>query len=244
MTRRIVLLMLGTLLEAKRLRVLPLLGLVTTVAVIGGLVFSTFDFGQSELRFLADYGMGVVVLFGSAITLIVGSLLIFSELENRTLLPLLARPVSRTEWLAGRFLGVWTVLGGFILAQVIVLMIVLWWREQILAQTFGSDWPEGGMVNYTQFALYALHQWMRLGVLLAAVCLVSSIGRSSLYVLGVSLLLLIMFQSQAIGHDVWERSTVGLIRVFGLLMAVLVPNFQLFDIVGFFVIESCKPLLD
>jgi hypothetical protein len=49
----------------------------------------------------------------------------FSEMENRTALTLLARPLRRWEFLAGKLLGVWALLAVLVAALVGVTFVIL-----------------------------------------------------------------------------------------------------------------------
>src|ERR1700677_722719 len=76
-----------------------------------------------------------------------------AEREQRTLLPLLAKPLSRTQLIFGKFLGCWIVTG-----LALVCFYVLF---GILAATREHQWP---LLSYFQAAL--LH-WVALGVVVA-----------------------------------------------------------------------------
>jgi Cu-processing system permease protein len=79
------------------------------------------------------------------------------ERENRTLFPLLAKPVTRGQLIAGKFLGCWLATGLTLVVFYLFLGAVSASRE--------NTWP---LLNYFQ-ALW-LH-WMMLGVVIAMVIL-------------------------------------------------------------------------
>lgn len=76
-----------------------------------------------------------------------------AEKEQRTLLPLLAKPLSRTEFLVGKFIGCWIVCG--------LALICFYAFFGVLAASREHHWP---LLNYAQAAF--LH-WMALGVIVA-----------------------------------------------------------------------------
>jgi Cu-processing system permease protein len=78
-----------------------------------------------------------------------------AEKEQRTLLPLLAKPLSRTELIVGKFMGCWIVCG--------LALICFYAFFGVLAASREHHWP---LLNYAQAAL--LH-WMALGVVIALV---------------------------------------------------------------------------
>jgi hypothetical protein len=75
------------------------------VLIIGsGAVVATLSYVESD-RILQDVGMGAVRLFGVAIAILVGINLIHREVERRTVYTILSKPLSRGEFLVGKFLG-------------------------------------------------------------------------------------------------------------------------------------------
>lgn len=76
-----------------------------------------------------------------------------AEREQRTLLPLLAKPLSRTQLIVGKFLGCWVVCG--------LALLCFYAFFGVLAASREHQWP---LLNYLQAAL--LH-WIALGVVIA-----------------------------------------------------------------------------
>ncbi len=83
--------------------------------VIGFLIFSTVVIGFSgslsfaqmgeELRFLQDFGTGFIIAMTTLIAIFLGVSLVPPEIERRTILTILSKPVNRLEFLIGKFLG-------------------------------------------------------------------------------------------------------------------------------------------
>jgi ABC-type transport system involved in multi-copper enzyme maturation permease subunit len=76
-----------------------------------------------------------------------------AEREQRTLLPLLAKPLSRTQLIFGKFLGCWLACG--------LVLVCFYAFFGALAASREHHWP---LLNYFQAAF--LH-WMTLGVVIA-----------------------------------------------------------------------------
>jgi ABC-type transport system involved in multi-copper enzyme maturation permease subunit len=153
----------NTFLEAVRQRFF-----IALIALAAALLASTellreFNFGASEIKFIADIGFGALVLFGSVLTITVMAQLFFAEIESRTALTLLAKPVRRGEFIVGKFLGVWLVVLVFCAIVTALLCVVLAMRE---GEILGAD-PEAGeaLVNYGAIVAAAAVQWVKLGVL-------------------------------------------------------------------------------
>ncbi|PQV64603.1 ABC-type transport system involved in multi-copper enzyme maturation, permease component [Abditibacterium utsteinense] len=83
--------------------------------VVGFLLFSMLVIGFSgslsfvqlgeELRFLQDFGTGFIITMTTLIAIFLGVSLVPPEIERRTILTILSKPVNRLEFLVGKFLG-------------------------------------------------------------------------------------------------------------------------------------------
>jgi len=110
----------NTVREAVRNRVLYTL-VFFAVALIGtGVLLSTLSYVEQE-RILQDVGLAAIRLFGVAIAIFVGVGLIHREVDRRTIYTILSKPVSRTEFLLGKYLG---------------LVATLWLQVAIMAAAF------------------------------------------------------------------------------------------------------------
>ena len=114
-----------TFLEAVRQRLFSFLLLLGAALAVSSVAFRFLNFGHGELKFVADFGFGILFLFGSLLAVVMTAQLLYAELDNRTALTLLAKPVSRSEFLLGKFFGVWAVLGVFIVLLCSILAGVL-----------------------------------------------------------------------------------------------------------------------
>src|SRR5690348_18513051 len=88
----------NTIREAMRQRLFQFFGLLAVLLVLGAQALRGLNFGTSELKFIADFGFGSIAFFGSVIAIVTTSQLFFSEIESRTVLTLLARPIWRGEF--------------------------------------------------------------------------------------------------------------------------------------------------
>jgi Cu-processing system permease protein len=80
------------------------LALVGTSHLVGGLTLG------EGYRILADLGLSAMQLIGFLVAVFVGSNLITGDMERRVLHPILAKPISRSGYLLGRYLGLAIVL--------------------------------------------------------------------------------------------------------------------------------------
>src|SRR6478672_8776302 len=73
-------------------------------------------------------GLDVILLFVLIATLFATSKSIFDEIEDRTMLTLMSKPVAKWEVLIGKYLGI--VLAAFVAIVVLgfILILCTWWR--------------------------------------------------------------------------------------------------------------------
>jgi ABC-type transport system involved in multi-copper enzyme maturation permease subunit len=75
------------------------------VLMIGaGALVSSLSYVEGE-RILQDVGLAAIRLFGVAIAIFVGIQLVYREVERRTVYTILSKPISRAEFLVGKFAG-------------------------------------------------------------------------------------------------------------------------------------------
>ena len=151
--RRTLLIARNTWLEATRQRLFNFLLFLALALVVGARWFRDFNFGAPELKFLADCGLGAMAFFGAALVITATAQLFFSEIENRTALTLLAKPVWRAEFVLGKFFGLALLAGVFCALLTALLAAVLWWREGELMREFPDTFAQGRVVSYSLVAL-------------------------------------------------------------------------------------------
>lgn len=94
----------NTFRETVRERVLYNLVFFAIIMTLSGLLLGHLSIRQDE-KIIKDVGLASMDLFGTLIAIFVGVGLVTKEIEKRSLFPLLAKPVGREEFLAGKFLG-------------------------------------------------------------------------------------------------------------------------------------------
>jgi hypothetical protein len=218
----------NTLLEAARQKLLNFLLFLALALVVGARWFRDFNFGAPELKFLADCGFGAMTFFGAALTIAATAQLFFSEIENRTALTLLAKPVWRTEFILGKFLGVAALVAVFCASLTALLAAVLWWREGELMREFPDNFAQGRTVSYTMVALAGALQWLKLAVLAAFALLVASFAQTQLFTVVTGFFILVICHLQYLAQDAYTRGGALLGRVMSGAIASVFPNFQLF----------------
>lgn len=226
--RRALLIAQNTLLEALRQKLFTFVVLLAGALVLGARWLRDFNFGAPELRFLADCGFGALAFFGAALTIAAAAQLFFAEIENRTVLTLLAKPVWRTEFILGKYLGVVALVALFCALMTGLLMAVLWSREQELMREMPEAFAQSGAVSYAGVALAGALQWLKLAVLAAFVLLVASFAQTQLFTVAIGFFILVIGHLQYLAQETYARGVSSVAEALGMVLGSLVPNFQLF----------------
>lgn len=221
----------NTFLEAVRQKFFNSLLLVAIALVASSTFFQQFDFGTSELKFIADFGFGAIFFFGSILAITVMTQLFFNEMENRTALTILAKPVHRLDFLAGKLLGVQLLMLAFVFLICLVLAVILYWRESTLMQQLDPEvFNDGRILRYGDIFLFGFLQWLKFGLLATITLFVASFSNTNIYTMIVSFCILVVCQLQYIARDAYADMEQGLDRLLVQALGLVFPNFQLFNL--------------
>lgn len=232
----------NTFLEAIRQKFINVLVILAVALVLSANFFRQFDFGSSELKFIADFGLGAILFFGSILAIVATAQLFFSEIENRTALTILAKPVFRWEFITGKFLGIFALLTVFIVLMIGLLAAMLNWREGALMARYPADFEQGRMVDYGGLIAYGALELMRFGIIAAMTIFVASFSNTNLYTVIVSFFVFLICQLQYIARDGWEEISNGALRLLVGALALLFPNFQMFNVAELMIFPGTEVL--
>jgi len=90
--------------EEVRRKVFLFLLLFAGVMIATSWIFSFFSAGE-EAKIVKDMGLSSIWIAGAIIAMVMGIRMIPGEIDKRTIYAILCKPVSRTEYLIGKFLG-------------------------------------------------------------------------------------------------------------------------------------------
>lgn len=124
MIRPVVTIGVVTLREIVRRKVQVNLLLFGGLVILSTFLVSHLTLGEQH-RIIASFGLAAATGFGTLIAAFVGSSLVSGDLERRVLQPTLAKPVTRTQYLLGRYLGLVLALLLNLAAMGIVLSAIL-----------------------------------------------------------------------------------------------------------------------
>lgn len=219
----------NTFLEAVRQKLFNFLVLIAIGMVASSLFLRDFNFGASELKFIADFGFGAIVFFGSILAIVATAQLFFSEIENRTALTILAKPVFRSEFIFGKFVGVAAVLLVFTGLMSLLLAGILFWREGSLVSA-NPDLAGASLVHYTDIFVFGFLQWLKFCILAVITMMVASFSNTNLYTVIVSFFILIICHLQYMAVESWQNIAYLPAQIVVRVLGLVFPNFQLFNV--------------
>jgi Cu-processing system permease protein len=109
--------------ESVRARVLIGLMCIAFAVAFYSLIVGAYTLNDAS-RVAGDLGAAGISLFSIVVAVAISATTLHRELEQKTVLPILARPLGRSEYLVGKYFGTMLVVGVFIMADAgLVLMM-------------------------------------------------------------------------------------------------------------------------
>ncbi len=122
--RKVYIIAKNTFRESIRSKILYSIVMFTLLVMIASSVFGLVTIGD-KVKVLKDFGLLALNLFGVAYVVITGSALLFKELSRKTIFNILAKPIKRSEFIWGKYLGMlmtlFLMLGMMSLALIVFL---------------------------------------------------------------------------------------------------------------------------
>ncbi|MEY2496454.1 MAG: hypothetical protein QOD12_10 [Verrucomicrobiota bacterium] len=254
--RRIAAITGNTLTELTRLKVFYVLLLFALVLIGNSIFMAQFTF-QQEFQVLKDIGLGAMSLFTSLLAIVATARLLPQDVEDRTVYTILAKPVTRFEYLAGKLAGVLLLLAISLLVMGALFFLVLTIREQTVlretARQMSAAPPDQVAEALRAVRTSAFNPNLFSGIaviylkgcLLASLTLfVSTFATSSIFTIMVMVLVYFIGHLQGIAREYWlQTNGAGWItRIFLAFVALLFPDLQIFNLVDDVVAGTAIPL--
>lgn len=217
----------NTFREAVRNRLFTLLLVVGFVAPWAALVFGAMSLHHEE-RITIDLSIFGSTLVGVALTIYAMVSLLESEIEKRTLYTILSKPISRSQFLLGKYLG---VLG---LVSVCIVVLLAASSALLLVQ---------GFTPTPQLALAFFLLFLQLAIVSALALLFANFASpltTGFVVFGLFLLGSLLSGLNAARHQLAASGQEGLAAALGVAQRVL-PNFEALNIADLVVYEVPIP---
>jgi hypothetical protein len=209
--------------------------------------FSTLDIDR--VKFVKDFSLAGIKLFGIVIAIVGTSQLLPLELENRTIYPILAKPVFRGEFLLGKFLGIIVLLFLTILFMSTVFAVVLGITErQVVAAALAGEGVTPGL-DPGQFAsqissqtrdpalikalLLIFHQMVMIS---SITLLIATFATSVIFNVISAIIIYICGHLEGLARESWLGDPSIIKKTLLLLVTFLIPDLGSLDVVDHVVI--------
>lgn len=110
--------------EVVRDRILYIIGFYTLIFGVSLRVLPEFA-ASTENKMLLDFGLVAMSVIILIVTIFIGTGLINKEIEKRTILVLVAKPISRSEIITGKFLGLSAVIAVLVTSMTAIYLLFL-----------------------------------------------------------------------------------------------------------------------
>lgn len=110
--------------EVVRDRILFMIGFYIIILATAIYFLPEFAAATEDKMFL-DFALAAMNLLGLVVAVFVGTGLINKEIEKRTVLVLIAKPISRAELIVGKYLGLLSLLAVLITAMTVITLVFL-----------------------------------------------------------------------------------------------------------------------
>jgi ABC-type transport system involved in multi-copper enzyme maturation permease subunit len=113
------------------------------------LIASSYLIGQltagQDVKIIKDLGLAAIALFGLFIAVFIGIGLVSKEVERRSIYPVLAKPVSRPQFIAGKYAGLVLTLFVNVVVMTVATYIVLGVMTWLTPPSLRAAWDAPGL---------------------------------------------------------------------------------------------------
>jgi ABC-type transport system involved in multi-copper enzyme maturation permease subunit len=120
-------------------RVLYSIGAFALLLVGASIVIGQITAGQ-DLKIIKDLGLAAIELAGVLMSVFIGVSLVAQEIDRRSIFNVLSKPISRWEFLAGKYTGLVLTLVMNVAALTVALYLMLFWMSATASETVRRSW--------------------------------------------------------------------------------------------------------
>ena len=218
--------------------------------------------GVNVLRSIKSWSLGTMTLFSVVLSIVATALLLPKDVEDRTLYTILAKPVPRIDYLAGKLLGVLLLVFVSLALMDVLMTAVLQIRASMvmaqqleMAQALG--WPQDAIDSLRVETLAQGPSWslqgavfavfLRASIMASLALLISTFSTSTLFTTIISFLIYFIGHFQADARDVYLQAGQAGEGVFArfasLAVSLVLPDFQSFNVIDAVIEGQAMPLL-
>jgi ABC-2 type transport system permease protein len=219
--------------------------------------------GIDVLRAIKSWSLGAMTLFSVVLSIVATALLLPKDVEDRTLYTILAKPVPRLDYLAGKLLGVLLLVFVSLAIMDLLMSGILQIRTNMvladqMAFAEARGWPAEevevlrndilaqGPSASLQGAVFSV--FLRASIIASLALLISTFSTSTLFTTIIAFLIYFIGHFQADARAAFLSQEAGTSDSFfanavTLLVALVLPDFQLFNVIDAVIEGEVLPLL-
>jgi ABC-type transport system involved in multi-copper enzyme maturation permease subunit len=213
MLSNVVVLAWNTVRELVRSKLLYNLFIFAALLIASSMFVAQLTIGQWD-RIILDQGLAAIEVVGALVAILIGVNLVAGEIERKTIFPTLAKPISRSAFLLGRYAGLLAVLAVNVVVMLTLLSAVLHLAGYGLSRTA----LEAGVLIGVELAL------------LAAVAALFSSFSTPILAAGFSIAFFLIGHLLGDLRAFGERSKSGLTRTLTGFFYRLLPDLELLNL--------------
>ena len=218
--------------------------------------------GVNILRSIKSWSLGAMTLFSVVLSIVSTALLLPKDVEDRTLYTILAKPVPRLDYIAGKLLGVLLLVFVSLALMDLLMTGILQIRTNMvlsdqMAFAEARGWPAEekealkndilaqGPTASLQGAVFSV--FLRAAIIASLALLISTFSSSTLFTTIIAFLIYFIGNFQADARAAFLSQEAGtsdgfFARAVTLLVALVLPDFQLFNVIDAVIEGQLMPL--
>jgi ABC-type transport system involved in multi-copper enzyme maturation permease subunit len=130
--------------ESVRDRVLYNLVLFAVLLIASSYLLGQLTAGQ-DVKIIKDLGLAATTIFGLFIAIFIGIGLVSKEVERRSIYSLLSKPISRPQFIVGKYAGLVLTLAVNVAVMTVALYVVLGYMSYLTAPQIRAAWDAPGL---------------------------------------------------------------------------------------------------
>lgn len=191
---------------------------------VGGVgILRTLHFGYEQLEFVTRVGLAGASLAGALCAIVLTVHFFLGEFEDGAALVLFTKPVTRFDYVLGKWLGTTALLGGFFAWVAVVLVLQL----HLIGVAIRGD---GMRLLRMEIVVGCLMEWVKCALLCAAVQCVAAFLRTRVLATLTGLVVLILCHVRPLLDEASARIGSPLVEMAIKALVRIVPDFRLFDV--------------
>ncbi len=210
----------------------PLYLLLLTIGLVGVLLFAIYPFNPlgHDIRLLKDSGVTLIMILCMLQAVWSAGTSVSDEIEGRTALTVLSKPVSRRSFILGKYAGIMlSVLVLFLIIASVLLVVISYKPIYDARETSRGDttWQESHEEVMTTVPVLGLYFMETMAIGAVAVALATRLPLLANFITCFVIYVIGNLTSPLVASTEGNNELVGFV---GKLIAVVVPNLNIFNV--------------